>query len=134
MCDTFLSVTPFTGARERLASGRSSCASCSGRRTWLLGMMAPAAVVSAGLPPEIQFAQRLASNEKRIRDRALKKLRGYMTLRTQSLEGKVGEARGTKLRVRPAMKTKIHVFVIDKYGKDHLQNVWSKRCINMMFI
>uniref|UniRef100_A0A2D4LSF1 Uncharacterized protein n=1 Tax=Micrurus spixii TaxID=129469 RepID=A0A2D4LSF1_9SAUR len=49
--------------------------------------MAPAAVVSAGQPPEIQFAQRLASNEKRIRDRALKKLRGYMTLRTQSLEG-----------------------------------------------
>uniref|UniRef100_A0A670Z0X3 Ribosomal RNA processing 1B n=1 Tax=Pseudonaja textilis TaxID=8673 RepID=A0A670Z0X3_PSETE len=49
--------------------------------------MAPAAVVSAGQPPEIQFAQRLASNEKRIRDRALKKLRGYMTLRTQRLEG-----------------------------------------------
>ncbi|XP_013907439.1 PREDICTED: ribosomal RNA processing protein 1 homolog B [Thamnophis sirtalis] len=48
--------------------------------------MAPAAV-SAGQSPEIQFAQRLASNEKRIRDRALKKLRGYMTLRTQSLEG-----------------------------------------------
>ncbi|ETE62528.1 Ribosomal RNA processing protein 1-like B, partial [Ophiophagus hannah] len=50
--------------------------------------MAPAAVVSAGQPPEIQFAQRLASNEKRIRDRALKKLRGYMTLRTRSLESK----------------------------------------------
>ncbi|XP_015670231.1 ribosomal RNA processing protein 1 homolog B isoform X1 [Protobothrops mucrosquamatus] len=49
--------------------------------------MAPAALVSAGQPPEIQFAQRLASNEKRIRDRALKKLRGYITLRTQSLEG-----------------------------------------------
>ncbi|XP_026529811.1 ribosomal RNA processing protein 1 homolog B isoform X2 [Notechis scutatus] len=49
--------------------------------------MAPAAVVSAGQPPEVQFAQRLASNEKRIRDRALKKLRGYMTLRTQRLEG-----------------------------------------------
>ncbi|KAG8136469.1 hypothetical protein E2320_005047 [Naja naja] len=48
--------------------------------------MAPAAVVSAGQPPEVQFAQRLASNEKRIRDRALKKLRGYMTLRTRSLE------------------------------------------------
>ncbi|XP_058041569.1 ribosomal RNA processing protein 1 homolog B isoform X1 [Ahaetulla prasina] len=49
--------------------------------------MAPAAVVSAGQPPEIQFAQRLASNEKRVRDRALKKLRGYITLRSQSLEG-----------------------------------------------
>ncbi|KAM6447044.1 ribosomal RNA processing protein 1 homolog B isoform 2-T2 [Liasis olivaceus] len=49
--------------------------------------MAPAAVLSAVQPPEIQFAQRLASNEKRIRDRALKKLRGYITLRTQSLEG-----------------------------------------------
>lgn len=133
MCDTFLSVTPFTGARERLASGPSSCASCSERRTWLLGIMAPVAVVSAGQPPEIQFAQRLASNEKRIRDRALRKLRGYMTLRTQSLEGKVGEARGTKHRVRPAVKTKTQR-VIDKYGKDHLRSVRSKRCINMMFI
>ncbi|NXC01554.1 RRP1B protein, partial [Orthonyx spaldingii] len=36
--------------------------------------MAPAAVQ----PPEVQFAQRLAANEKRIRDRALKKLRGYI--------------------------------------------------------
>lgn len=122
------------GRQERLASGRFRCASCSERRTWLLGIMAPAAVVSAGQPPEIQFAQRLASNEKRIRDRALKKLRGYMTLRTQSLEGKVGEARGTKHRVRPALKTKIHMLVIAKYGKDRLQSVRSKRCFKMMFI
>ncbi|NWS66479.1 RRP1B protein, partial [Crotophaga sulcirostris] len=41
--------------------------------------MAPAAVQ----PPEIQFAQRLAANEKRIRDRAVKKLRGYISARTQ---------------------------------------------------
>ncbi|XP_072850288.2 ribosomal RNA processing protein 1 homolog B isoform X1 [Pogona vitticeps] len=47
--------------------------------------MAPAA--AAALPPEIQFAQRLAANEKRIRDRALKKLRSYITLRTQSPAG-----------------------------------------------
>ncbi|NXO16956.1 RRP1B protein, partial [Oriolus oriolus] len=39
--------------------------------------MAPAAVQ----PPEVQFAQRLAANEKRIRDRALKKLRGYIGVR-----------------------------------------------------
>lgn len=103
-----------------------------GRGCW--GVMAPAALISAGQPPEIQFAQRLASNEKRIRDRALKKLRGYITLRTQSLEGKVGEARGTKYRVRPAVRTKIHVFVIDKHGKDHLQSDRSKRCIKMVFI
>ncbi|XP_061856628.1 ribosomal RNA processing protein 1 homolog B isoform X2 [Colius striatus] len=45
--------------------------------------MAPAAVQ----PPEIQFAQRLAANEKRIRDRALKKLRGYINLRTQRPDG-----------------------------------------------
>ncbi|NXL21184.1 RRP1B protein, partial [Setophaga kirtlandii] len=38
--------------------------------------MAPVAVQ----PPEVQFAQRLAANEKRIRDRALKKLRGYIGL------------------------------------------------------
>ncbi|KAJ6667646.1 hypothetical protein lerEdw1_016767 [Lerista edwardsae] len=49
--------------------------------------MAPAAVASAGQPPEIQFAQRLAANEKKIRDRALKKLRGYITLRTRRPEG-----------------------------------------------
>lgn len=41
--------------------------------------MAPVAVQ----PPEVQFAQRLAANEKRIRDRALKKLRGYIGVRTQ---------------------------------------------------
>ncbi|NWX00294.1 RRP1B protein, partial [Caloenas nicobarica] len=45
--------------------------------------MAPAAVQ----PPEIQFAQRLAANEKRIRDRALKKLRGYISGRTQRPDG-----------------------------------------------
>ncbi|KAF7251245.1 hypothetical protein EYD10_03179 [Varanus komodoensis] len=49
--------------------------------------MAPAAVAPALQTPEIQFAQRLAANEKRIRDRALKKLRGYITLRTQSPAG-----------------------------------------------
>ncbi|NXY44418.1 RRP1B protein, partial [Ceuthmochares aereus] len=45
--------------------------------------MAPAALQ----PPEIQFAQRLAANEKRIRDRALKKLRGYIGVRTQRPAG-----------------------------------------------
>ncbi|KAM4789924.1 ribosomal RNA processing protein 1 homolog B [Cyanocitta cristata] len=45
--------------------------------------MAPAAVQ----PPEVQFAQRLAANEKRIRDRALKKLRGYIGVRTQRSAG-----------------------------------------------
>ncbi|NXI37826.1 RRP1B protein, partial [Galbula dea] len=45
--------------------------------------MAPAALQ----PPEVQFAQRLAANEKRIRDRALKKLRGYISVRTQRPAG-----------------------------------------------
>ncbi|XP_051464594.1 ribosomal RNA processing protein 1 homolog B isoform X2 [Apus apus] len=45
--------------------------------------MAPAALQ----PPEIQFAQRLAANEKRIRDRAVKKLRGYISVRTQRPAG-----------------------------------------------
>ncbi|NXW47724.1 RRP1B protein, partial [Nyctiprogne leucopyga] len=45
--------------------------------------MAPAALQ----PPEVQFAQRLAANEKRIRDRALKKLRGYIGVRTQRPAG-----------------------------------------------
>ncbi|NWU96667.1 RRP1B protein, partial [Upupa epops] len=45
--------------------------------------MAPAAVQ----PPEVQFAQRLAANEKRIRDRALKKLKAYLGVRTQRPAG-----------------------------------------------
>ncbi|XP_015739153.1 ribosomal RNA processing protein 1 homolog B [Coturnix japonica] len=45
--------------------------------------MAPAAPQA----PEVQFAQRLAANEKRIRDRAVKKLRGYIRLRTQQPGG-----------------------------------------------
>uniref|UniRef100_A0A8B9R0A5 RRP1B protein n=1 Tax=Anas platyrhynchos TaxID=8839 RepID=A0A8B9R0A5_ANAPL len=45
--------------------------------------MAPAAVPA----PEVQFAQRLAANEKRIRDRAVKKLRGYISGRTQRPDG-----------------------------------------------
>ncbi|XP_078265883.1 ribosomal RNA processing protein 1 homolog B [Rhinoraja longicauda] len=36
---------------------------------------------------EIQFAQRLASNEKRFRDRAVKKLRRYLSARSQRLSG-----------------------------------------------
>lgn len=49
--------------------------------------MAPAAVPA----PEVQFAQRLAANEKRIRDRAVKKLRGYISGRTQRPDGTGGE-------------------------------------------
>lgn len=56
--------------------------------------MAPAALQ----PPEIQFAQRLAANEKRIRDRALKKLRGYIGVRTQR---PAGRARHGTARRRP---------------------------------
>uniref|UniRef100_A0A8B9RYH2 Uncharacterized protein n=1 Tax=Accipiter nisus TaxID=211598 RepID=A0A8B9RYH2_9AVES len=52
--------------------------------------MAPAAVQ----PPEIQFAQRLAANEKRIRDRALKKLRGYIGVRTQRPAGRARRGGG----------------------------------------
>ncbi|XP_066478515.1 ribosomal RNA processing protein 1 homolog B [Tiliqua scincoides] len=51
--------------------------------------MAPAAAVAQ--PPEIQFAQRLAANEKKIRDRALRKLRGYIALRTRSPAGGFSE-------------------------------------------
>ncbi|XP_075398354.1 ribosomal RNA processing protein 1 homolog B isoform X2 [Tenrec ecaudatus] len=38
-------------------------------------------------PAEIQFAQRLASNEKSIRDRAVKKLRQYISVKTQGETG-----------------------------------------------
>lgn len=37
--------------------------------------------------PEVQFAQRLASNEKAVRTRAIKKLRKYISVR--SLKGKL---------------------------------------------
>ncbi|NXD07783.1 RRP1B protein, partial [Nothocercus nigrocapillus] len=49
--------------------------------------MAPAALHA----PEVQLAQRLAANEKRIRDRAVKKLRGYMSVRTQRPRGGFSE-------------------------------------------
>lgn len=38
-------------------------------------------------PAEIQFAQRLASHEKAIRDRAVKKLRQYISVKTQRETG-----------------------------------------------
>ena len=38
-------------------------------------------------PAEIQFAQRLASHEKDIRDRAVKKLRQYLSVKTQKETG-----------------------------------------------
>ncbi|NWJ06396.1 RRP1B protein, partial [Crypturellus undulatus] len=49
--------------------------------------MAPAALPA----PEVQLAQRLAANEKRIRDRALRKLRGYISVRTQGARGGFSE-------------------------------------------
>lgn len=42
---------------------------------------------SAMQPAEIQFAQRLASHEKGIRDRAVKKLRQYISVKTQKETG-----------------------------------------------
>uniref|UniRef100_A0A4W3JV51 Ribosomal RNA processing 1 n=1 Tax=Callorhinchus milii TaxID=7868 RepID=A0A4W3JV51_CALMI len=39
---------------------------------------------------ELQFAQRLASNEKRCRDRALSKLRRYLSARSQPSSGNLG--------------------------------------------
>ncbi|KAM6224053.1 ribosomal RNA processing protein 1 homolog B [Rhynchocyon petersi] len=44
-------------------------------------------MVPAMQPAEIQFAQRLASNEKAIRDRAAKKLRQYISVKTQRETG-----------------------------------------------
>lgn len=38
-------------------------------------------------PAEIQFAQRLASHEKGVRDRAVKKLRQYISVKTQRETG-----------------------------------------------
>ena len=38
--------------------------------------------------PEIQFAQRLASNEKPIRSKAIKKLRKYIIVRSHKSKGR----------------------------------------------
>lgn len=43
--------------------------------------------------PEIQFAQKLASNEKSIRTKAIKKLRKYINVRSQKATGKIACAR-----------------------------------------
>lgn len=39
--------------------------------------------------PEVQFAQRLASNEKPVRTKAIKKLRKYILVRSQKAAGKL---------------------------------------------
>ncbi|MEQ2207511.1 hypothetical protein XENOCAPTIV_013677, partial [Xenoophorus captivus] len=41
--------------------------------------------------PEIQLAQRLASNEKAIRTKAMKKLRKYISARSQRAAGRLTE-------------------------------------------
>lgn len=41
--------------------------------------------------PEIQFAQRLASNEKPMRTKAIRKLRKYISVRSQKIQGKANE-------------------------------------------
>ena len=64
-------------ACARVSVGRCGAVRCGA--VLCCRAMAPAAAQA----PEIQFAQRLAANEKRIRDRAVKKLRGYISLRTQ---------------------------------------------------
>lgn len=42
--------------------------------------------------PEVQFAQRLASNEKPVRTKAIKKLRKYILVRSQKTAGKLAAA------------------------------------------
>ncbi|XP_028902441.1 ribosomal RNA processing protein 1 homolog A [Ornithorhynchus anatinus] len=49
--------------------------------------MAAAARATAALAPEIQLAQRLAANEKVTRDRAVRKLRKYISAKTQRSSG-----------------------------------------------
>ncbi len=39
--------------------------------------------------PEVQFAQRLASNEKPVRTKAIKKLRKYVNVRSQKDAGEL---------------------------------------------
>lgn len=39
--------------------------------------------------PEVQFAQRLAANEKPVRTKAIKKLRKYINVRSQKGTGKL---------------------------------------------
>lgn len=43
---------------------------------------------------EIQFAQRLASNEKPMRTKAIKKLRKYISVRSQKVNGKANGLTG----------------------------------------
>ncbi|XP_053162030.1 ribosomal RNA processing protein 1 homolog B isoform X2 [Hemicordylus capensis] len=84
-------VASFTSVRQSAwalpARGGALCSARAARSGALWWIMAPAADASAVQPLEIQFAQRLAANEKKIRDRALKKLRAYITLRTRSPKG-----------------------------------------------
>ena len=46
-------------------------------------------VMASVLEPAVQFAQRLASNEKPVRTKAMKKLRKYISVRSQKAAGKL---------------------------------------------
>lgn len=47
-------------------------------------------MAAAAQEPEIILAQKLASNEKPIRTKAIKALRKYINLRSQLIDGKFG--------------------------------------------
>lgn len=57
------------------------------RRTQTYPREKVSAMAAVAQEPEITLAQRLASNDKPIRTKALKTLRKYINLRSQKIEG-----------------------------------------------
>lgn len=53
--------------------------------------------------PEVQLAQRLASNEKPVRTKAIKRLRKYIHVRSQKAAGELAAPAISSARVRVAL-------------------------------
>lgn len=70
------------------------------------GGIAPAGAMAPVVQPaEIQFAQRLASSEKGVRDRAVRKLRQYLSVKTQRETG--GRPRVSRATWRPRRRPEV---------------------------
>lgn len=69
---------------------------------------------------ESQFARRLAGNEKKIRDKALKKLKKYMSLRSQKSDG------GFNRWVNRRLNEHHHFQSITYYfSRDEMLRIWK---------
>ena len=63
----------------------------------------------ANFSAEVQFAQNLASNEKKIRDKALKKLKKYLRLKSSSKGDSISHIKLSISQLKPLEKIQTQV-------------------------